>query len=45
VTTRGPASPRREVDAGLLGLVAEVAGLDAVTLVVSDDAGSVLRGS
>ena len=39
------ASAGREVDAELLRLVAEVAGLDAVALVVSDDAGSVLRGS
>ena len=39
------ASSGREVDAELLRLVAEVAGLDAVALVVSDDSGSVLRGS
>jgi signal transduction histidine kinase len=45
VTTPGSASPGREVDAELLRLVAEVAGLDAVALVVSDDAGSALRGS
>jgi signal transduction histidine kinase len=39
------ASAGREEDAEFLRLVAEVAGLDAVALVVSDDAGSVLRGS
>ncbi len=44
-TTPASAPPGREVDAELLGLVAEVAGLDAVALIVSDDAGSVLRGS
>jgi signal transduction histidine kinase len=45
VTTPGSVSSGREVDAELLGLVAEVAGLDAVALVVSDDAGSFLGGS
>jgi signal transduction histidine kinase len=45
VTTPASVSPHREVDTDLLGLVAEVAGLDAVALVVSDAAGSVLRGS
>ena len=41
-----PSDPRgRGLDADLLGLVAEVAGLDAVALVVSDESGLALRGS
>ena len=38
-------SPERKVDADLLALVADVAGLDAVALVVTDDLGPVLRVS
>ena len=45
VSPPAPVSPGQKVDADLLGLVAWVAGLDAVALVVSDDAGPVLRGS
>lgn len=40
-----PVSVGRGVDADLLSLVAEVAGLDAVALVLSGDTGSVLRAS
>jgi signal transduction histidine kinase len=45
MTAPASVSPGREVDEDLLGLVAEVAGLDAVALVVSGPAASVLRGS
>jgi signal transduction histidine kinase len=45
VTTPASVSRGGEVDADLLGLVAEVAGLDALALVVSDHDVSALRGS
>ncbi len=41
----GPGAADRHIDAELLRVVAEVAHLDAVVLVVSDAAGSVVRGS